>query len=285
MVGNYKKVFLKLMTWIILLIDGDMRFLLRVLYTSFRQAPWHPDNVIQEFVVTAMKIAFWGDSLTAGQPGSSYYDRLTQWLPAHTLANYGKGGDTVISLHKRLLRMEPLGPVDMAFLWIGTNDVLLGVSFSLRVIGLLRRLPTSRDNAEFNSHYQSILGILSQSAGVVVAVPPILIGEDLDNRWNQQLAALAQSIEELTPLYHNVTYLDLRTVFVSRLAQKQPSQYIPLSAIQIARDGLTLKTSAQIDRQADKRGLHVTLDGVHLNSVGADMVANQFMDAISGAGG
>ena len=231
-----------------------------------------------------MRITFWGDSLTAGQPGSSYFDNLVDRLPAHTLFNFGRGGDTVISLHKRILRMEPLGPVDMAFLWIGTNDVLLGVSFSLRVIGLLRRLPTSRDNAEFNSHYQSILSILSQSAGVVIAVPPILIGEDLNNRWNQQLAALTQSIEELASHYHNVTYLDLKVAFVSRLAKKQPSQYIPLSAIQIARDGLTLKTNGQIDRQADNRGLHVTLDGVHLNSVGADLVASQFMDVIKNMG-
>ena len=230
-----------------------------------------------------MKITFWGDSLTAGQPGSSFFDKMVDRLPDHTLFNFGRGGDTVISLHKRILRMDPLGPVDIAFLWIGTNDVLLGASFSLRVIGLLRRMPTSRDNAEFNSHYQSILSILSQSAGVVVVVPPILIGEDINNRWNHQLAALTQSIEELASHYHNVTYLDLRSAFISHLAQKQPSQYIPLSAIQIAWDGLMLKTSAQIDRQADKRGLHVTLDGVHLNSVGADMVANQFMGTITSA--
>ena len=229
-----------------------------------------------------MKIACWGDSLTEGRPGSSYFNDLAHMLPDHTLVNYGRGGDTVISLHNRILRMEPLEPVDIVFLWIGTNDVFLGLSTSLRVISFLRRIPASRDNGEFKEHYQSILSILSQSANVVVAVPPILIGEDLNNRWNQQLAALAQSIEELTPLSHNVTYLDLRAAFASRLAQKRPSQYLPLSAIQIASDGLRLKTSAQIDKKADERGLHVTLDGVHLNSVGADMVANEFMNTITG---
>lgn len=228
-----------------------------------------------------MRIAFWGDSLTEGLPGCSYFNNLTDRLPDHTLINYGRGGDTVISLHKRILRMEPLDPVDMAFLWIGTNDVFLGVSFSLRVIGFLRRLPTSRNNSEFKEHYQSILSILSQSAGVVVTVPPILIGEDLDNRWNHEIVVLAQSIKELTALHENVTYLDLRAPFVLRLAQKRPSQYLPVSALQIVRDEMTLKTSAQIDRQADERGLQVTLDGVHLNSMGAELVANEFMGSIT----
>ena len=236
---------------------------------------------MQEFIIRAMKITFWGDSLTQGVPGCSYFNNLTDMLPDHTLINYGRGGVTVISLHKRILKMEPLDPVDMAFLWIGTNDVFLGVSFSLRVIGFLRRLPISRNNVEFKEHYQSILSILSQSAGVVVTVPPILIGEDLDGRWNHDLFVLAQSIKELTALHENVTYLDLRAPFVLRLAQKRPSEYVPVSALQIARDEMTLKTSAQIDRLADERGLHVTLDGVHLNSTGAELVASEFMDTIT----
>ncbi len=228
-----------------------------------------------------MKISFWGDSLTEGVPGSSYFNNLARRLPDHTFSNYGRGGDTVISLHKRIQRIEPLDPVDMAFLWIGTNDVLLGLSFSLRLIGFFRRLPTSKNIAEFKGHYQSILSILSQSARIVVTVPPILIGEDLDNRWNQELVLLAQSIEELTALQKVATYLDLRTPFIHRLSQKRPSQYLPVSALQIMRDEMKLKTNSQIDRQADERGLHTTLDGVHLNSTGADIVANEFMDTIT----
>ena len=54
-----------------------------------------------------------------------------------------------------------------------------------------------------------------------------------------------------------------------------------MSALQIMRDEMKLKTNSQIDRQADERGLHTTLDGVHLNSTGADIVANEFMDTIT----
>jgi lysophospholipase L1-like esterase len=228
-----------------------------------------------------VKITFWGDSLTAGQPGSSYFDKLTQRLPEHTLVNNGKGGDTVVSLHKRMLRTAPLDPVDMAFLWIGTNDVFVKLSYSFRVLAFLRSMPASQNKAEFKAHYQSLLSMLSQNADAVAAVPPILIGEDLENRWNQQLAELARLIEELVSHYHNVTYLDLRAAFTSRLVQKQSTPYLPVSASQIAVDSLSLKTDDQIDQAAGERGLHFTLDGVHLNSVGADFVASQFIDVIT----
>jgi lysophospholipase L1-like esterase len=45
-------------------------------------------------------------------------------------------------------------------------------------------------------------------------------------------------------------------------------------------DALTLRTDAQIDAKAAERGLHLTLDGVHLNSTGARLVAEEFAQAI-----
>lgn len=47
-------------------------------------------------------IAFFGDSLTEGSPGVSYFDILKDKLPNENLLNFGKGGDTVISLYKRI---------------------------------------------------------------------------------------------------------------------------------------------------------------------------------------
>jgi lysophospholipase L1-like esterase len=43
---------------------------------------------------------------------------------------------------------------------------------------------------------------------------------------------------------------------------------------------LTLRTDRQIDGKAAERGLHLTLDGVHLNNVGATLVAEEFAAAI-----
>ncbi len=49
-----------------------------------------------------MKIAFFGDSLTEGFSGMAYFSLLQQRFPKFELFNYGKGGDTVISLLKRI---------------------------------------------------------------------------------------------------------------------------------------------------------------------------------------
>ncbi|MEE8605369.1 MAG: SGNH/GDSL hydrolase family protein, partial [Candidatus Aminicenantaceae bacterium] len=77
-----------------------------------------------------MKIAFMGDSLTEGVVGASYFDILQDTLSQHELLNYGKGGDTVISLFRRLSRMGFESNMDIGFLWIGANDVFVKTRWS-----------------------------------------------------------------------------------------------------------------------------------------------------------
>ncbi len=54
-----------------------------------------------------MKIAFFGDSLTKGIPGTAYFQLLRQNLPQHELLNFGKGGDTVASLFPHISPEAP----------------------------------------------------------------------------------------------------------------------------------------------------------------------------------
>ena len=70
-----------------------------------------------------MNIAFIGDSLTVGSPGVSYFDLLGRQLPGHTLVRYARGGDSVIDAHRRVAGLKVEDPFDLAFLWIGVNDV------------------------------------------------------------------------------------------------------------------------------------------------------------------
>ncbi|MBU1339511.1 MAG: SGNH/GDSL hydrolase family protein [Acidobacteria bacterium] len=87
-----------------------------------------------------MRIAFFGDSLTAGVPGASFFQLVRERLPGDELINYGKGGDTVISLYRRVRRL-PVERMDIAFLWIGVNDVLVRVSPTYPVLKILRGQP------------------------------------------------------------------------------------------------------------------------------------------------
>lgn len=228
-----------------------------------------------------MRIAFYGDSITAGIPGVSYVDMLRKRLSDHTLINYGKGGDTVISLYRRIVAQNLLAPVDLIVLWIGVNDVFVNVSRAYPMIKRLAQEPWANTPEEFARYYHLILDQLCPQAKKVVTVSPLLIGEDIQNRWNRDIDRLSDVIRELSASRQNVEYLDLRATATSRLGSKPISPYIPKSVIRIVLDAAMLTTPEQIDQKSADRGLHLTLDGVHLNSAGAELAAEAFLKIIS----
>ena len=227
-----------------------------------------------------MRIAFIGDSLTEGIPGSSYVALLRERLPGHTLVNLGQGNDTVVSLYRRLVRLRFDAPFDIAFLWVGVNDVSGNMRWSFRLVNALLRKPPARDVEEFRRYYRATLDLVCSHARRVIAVSPLLKGEDIGNPWNRELEVLSSAVAELALRYAPVEYLDLRPAFVARLAGRSISGYLPRSVLRVALDALTLRSREQIDAQAADRGLHVTLDGLHLNGAGAEIVAEMFLKAI-----
>jgi len=229
-----------------------------------------------------MRIAFVGDSLTEGIPGSSYFDILREKLPGHTLVNLGEGNDTVVSLYRRLAKLHSGEPFDIAFLWVGVNDVAGEGPWAFQVVNALLNKPRSKNLEEFRTYYQATLDLLCRHAHRVIAVSPLLKGENTGNPWNRELGVLARVIEELTSHRERAEYMDLRAVFVQKLAGKPGSDYLPKSLVRVALDALTLRSKEQIDRKATERGLRFTLDGIHLNSVGAGIVAEMFLEAIAG---
>ncbi len=227
-----------------------------------------------------MRIAFIGDSLTEGIPGSSYVAILRDRLPGHTVVNLGEGNDTAVSLYRRLARMRFGEPFDIAFLWVGVNDLSGALGWPFRVVNLLLGKPRSKDVEEFRHYYQATLDLLCGHACRVIAVAPLLKGEDAGNLWNRELAVLARVVEELALCHKQVEYLDLRPAFAARLAGRPISDYLPQNVIRVALDVLLLCSREQVDRKAAERGLHVTLDGIHLNGAGAEIVAQTFLKVI-----
>lgn len=227
-----------------------------------------------------MRIVFVGDSLTSGIPGSSFFAILKEKLPEHELVNLGEGNDTVVSLYRRLARLRFGEQFDIAFLWVGVNDIVGCSPWSFRVASALVHKPHAASRDEFGRYYQATLDLLRLHARRVIAISPLLKGEDIHNPWNIELAALSRLIKELASQHEQTRYLDLRAAFVQRLAGKPVSGYLPTSVFRVALDALTLRSDAQVDRQAAGRGLHLTLDGIHLNSAGARIVAEMFLEAI-----
>lgn len=231
-----------------------------------------------------MKIAFYGDSLTEGIAGASYLAYLQELGSEHELINYGRGGDTVISLYQRIVRQKLDQRVDLSFLFVGVNDIFVHLSWNYPLLKAIFKQPWVKGVAEFTAYYQKTLDLLTAKASHVFTTSPLIIGEDVSNEWNKRLETLCEAIRETSADYENVDYIDLRADFISALNGHQNgyqiSPYLPKSATRIGLDTLLLRRNEQIDHKAATRGLHVTLDGVHLNSKGAKLVAENFSKAI-----
>ncbi|KPJ64218.1 hypothetical protein AMJ44_13170 [candidate division WOR-1 bacterium DG_54_3] len=223
-----------------------------------------------------MKIIFYGDSLTEGRPGVSFFKNLQAQLEGHELINYGKGGDTVTSLYQRIIRDDLALPSDLAFLWIGTNDVLAKVSPSIKNY---LNPPCARDHEEFADYYKMTLDALCPKSKKLIAVSPLFIGEDLSNEWNRELEELANIIRRLSKSHKNTEYLDLRRIFVKELASKKPSNYVLKSPVRLMVD-LALDSPEKVNKKSAERGLCFTLDGIHLNGQGAEIVAHAFYSLV-----
>ncbi|MFC2158446.1 SGNH/GDSL hydrolase family protein [Acidobacteriota bacterium] len=198
-----------------------------------------------------MKIAFFGDSLTEGFPGASYLHILGQKLPDVQLLNYGKGGDTALSLFRRIRRLSLPDDLEASFIWVGVNDVFVHTSWIYPLLKRIRNQPWARDLSAFRTQYSNLLEHLAPKTRFLFTVSPLFIGEDLKNRWNQELEKMSDTIKEISSGFRNIEYIDLRGVFSPLLSNEAASQ-----------------------------GQHYTLDGVHLNSRGAGIVADVFLESI-----
>ena len=225
-----------------------------------------------------MKIGLIGDSLTEGRPGVSFVNILKNKYPNFTLDNLGKPGESVKSLHTRLQKMKLDADYDLSFLWIGVNDVY---SKLLRV----QAQPVAKDHEEFREIYTGVLENIISSSNQVIAVSPGLAGENLMNASNKELKELSSIIQNIISKYPNAGFLDMQSVFQKRLSKLDSSDYISKSVIKVMKDVFFCKNSIQIDKLSKKRGLHLTLDGIHLNSNGAAMVAEEYAFIIAAHNG
>ncbi|MEA4910412.1 MAG: hypothetical protein GYA17_11425 [Chloroflexi bacterium] len=227
-----------------------------------------------------MQIIFLGDSLTKGIPGVSYLRILERRLPQHTLINWGLGGDTVISLYRRMLKHDLQGPFDIAVLWIGTNDVYARLEPIHPWVRKLRWQPWSKNEAEFRQYYRQVLDYICPRARQVIAVTPLAVGEDREGHWNRQLAHLAEVECQVLGDYPEVSLVDLQAETAAALFPAEPAPYVATATFSVLWDALALVTNEQVDRVSRRRGLHFTLDGVHLNSLGANQVAGALEPAL-----
>jgi lysophospholipase L1-like esterase len=223
-----------------------------------------------------MDIAFFGDSLTEGISGTSFLSILEELLPGHTLHNYGRGGDTVISLYRRIGRLRPESRFDISFLWIGVNDILATQSLTYPLLKRLRRQPWARSDTQFRHYYRKSLDQLSRHSGFVFSIPPLLIGEDLSGHWNRRLDHLTAIIEEISGSSDRADFLDIRLDIFPLLPDNGGPGYVPKSAFRILMNNRASRSAREREEKNGSEKFFLTVDGIHLNVRGAQIVADRF---------
>jgi lysophospholipase L1-like esterase len=227
-----------------------------------------------------MRIGFFGDSLTEGLPGVPYVDILQERFPNDELVNFGRAGDSVVGTHGRILSLDGAERFDLAFVWTGVNDVLARISWASPITRRLLGEPWVDTHEEFVAQYRALLETLSPHATRIVAVAPLFIGEDLSNPWNQVLDTLAREIEALCSDFDGVEFLNLHPYMTDVASGECASPFVEKRGLGTVWEALALRDSEAVDRVAAERGLCYTVDGIHLNSRGAKVVADALADRI-----
>ena len=230
---------------------------------------------------TIPRILLWGDSLTEGKPGVGFAPLVEAAFPMVAFENYGRGGDTILSLKKRLLAL-PLPKsafmADLALLWVGVNDVMADMLPGYGLLKTVAGQPVTRDVNDFTGLFSEVLEILLQHSRRIVVFSPLFIGEDGSSILNRRIIELCEKIRTSAAEHLAVRYVNLHNEMP--LSTASPSAFLPVNPWARLADGLITLSDEEYDSAAARRGLHWTYDGVHLNSRGARKVADVFIEVL-----
>jgi len=145
---------------------------------------------------------------------------------------------------------------------------------------LILNQKATEDMEQFRREYNELLDYIDPFSKKIYTVSPLILGEDLKNIWNESLKILSEEIKKISKKSKNITYIDLQKTFYDFLESKDPTDYI-IETKGLLRDYLA-KSHDNIDKTSKIRGLHLTIDGAHLNNIGAKIVADTFYNIITG---
>ena len=198
-----------------------------------------------------MRIAFLGDSLTEGAPGASYFRILRKRLgagerpEADELLNLGRAGDCVADLYARV-QHRGLEEVDLAFVWIGTNDAAIG-EWSSWAVEAFEPVSWETTLDHIATVHDRLLAWVTERAAATVCVPPVA-ADGLDGAWERRVADVAEMVAVAAAARPGASFLDLAPWFAAARAAAPEVSF--------------------------------TIDGVHLSEAGAAVIADAFAAAI-----
>lgn len=224
-----------------------------------------------------------GASLTAGTVSVNYLDLLSARpsLAEFRFVNHGVNGDLAWNGLERLDRVIAERP-DFVTVLIGTNDVNATMSErNLLRYKALNHLPTEPTLTWYECNLGTIVKRLKHETRAQLALLSLaVIGEDLEHEANRKVVLYNDAIRRVAR-EENVAYLPLHERMVAYLRDHDGDR-AALPPRLGYRDGLHNTGNALAlhhaglswDEVSRRNGLLLTTDCLHLNGVGAGMVAD-----------
>ena len=233
------------------------------------------------------KILIIGDSLAGGLPHVSIRKRLEEMTGEWSIEVSSVGGDPLTGICKRLDSLVPETGPDLLIIVAGANDILLPL---LRARGGNWRRLVDRiegrghlpieDVGAFRELYSRTIHNFMEEVGRTIPTTITCIGEDPGSEPNRHRAEYNHVIRELAGEYH-LALADTAAAFDDVLKEvDEPSHYFLDDFYAVFTDTFHTLLPRSIDRLSGRRGLVLTLDGVHFNRLGARTFAQTIQKTI-----
>jgi len=224
------------------------------------------------------KILFSGDSLTRGELGRGFIPLLRREFPNVELINLGKDGDTLTGIGKRTLnQLTDESAISGLVIEAGHNDIILSDFMNKSMVhksiakAYIRKgsvpAPTSTD---FIKLYRDIIRNCRALTSCPLAVTTLsCISEDLKSSLNTKRRSFNEEIKKIAK-DENLILLDVAQLFDSILEKSGSSSYFMDNLLKLTgADKRDSRSDQNANALSQKRGLVLTIDGIHLNSRGA----------------
>jgi lysophospholipase L1-like esterase len=225
-----------------------------------------------------------GASLTAGTVSADYVEELEgrPSLAGFRFRNHGVNGDLAWNGRQRLHKVIADAP-DAVTILIGTNDVnaTLSERNRLRYVEFNHLPVTHPDLAWYEENLRAIVRDLQRETRARLAILSLaVIGEDLEHEANRRVAIYNEAVRRVAAAT-KIDYLPFHERVLAYLKEHEPDRASLPPRLEY-RDGLINignatalhATGLSWDEVSHRNGLLVLTDGLHLNNVGAGMIAD-----------
>ncbi|MBC8053184.1 MAG: hypothetical protein H7Y13_08970 [Sphingobacteriaceae bacterium] len=234
-----------------------------------------------------MKVLFVGDSITRGTQGVDWIKLIEKDQPYWTLENSGVNGETLTRISERLKKLILEQPDYHAVVFQSiTNDILLPL-FKHRGFWFRQaynyqvktgNIPSSPN--KFEDLLRQTIEFVQTHSNTQIILPTIgCINENLLAETNARLFSY-NSILKKAAKEMNCILADVSDAFQAELSSIKTEDYCADIFSNTAFLDLINCNLGLADNLSKKRKLHLTIDGIHLNSKGARIFKEKLETAI-----